>query len=297
MTNASHKPSKPLTKRHKRRLTYTYEANDKSNQQRTISALPSPKNKSLSVTFALAAFGLLGLTGCGDQRQASTSNRPMVITQPKQCADLYWNGQLTDSKGYRWDVFIIPGVGATLVDAGESYKRAGGYIRRFGTRGLFEDGEKNRVGELYEFAGPTCIGDYMIGGIGRDYRNTSHDIADLANDKPFGWFAYVGGLTMWGYVLKPTGRLVTGTVGSAVVATFATCGGALEGTGRTVVASSDVAVMGTIVPVVKLAWHQPAFAVSVFNAEPKLEHDGKWGLHIVGRPPAEEKVANGAVLQ
>jgi len=295
MTKPTSTPIKTVTKRRQRRITYTYEPKDISTDRAPAFAPSKRKNCSLKITFAFAAIGLLGLTSCGDQRQAS-ANRPMVITQPKQCADLYWNGQMTDSKGYRWDVFIIPGVGATLADAGESYQRAGGYIRRYGTHGLTADGKKNRVGELYEFAGPTCIGDYMIGGIGRDYRHTTNDIADLANDKPFGWFAYVGGLSMWGYVLKPTGRLITGTIGSTVTAAVATCGGACEGAGRVVVATGDVAIMGTVVPVTKLAWHHPAYFVSVFNAEPKLEHDGKWGLHIVDYPQKEEKV-NTTVVQ
>ena len=295
MTKQAANPIKTELKRRQRRFTFSSDAKESSANPLPNTTTSTRKNSSLTVSFACAAIGLLGLTGCGDQRQAST-NRPMVITQPKQCADLYWNGQLNDSKGYRWDVFIIPGVGATFADAGESYRRAGGYIRRYGTNGLVSDGKKNRVGELYEFAGPTCIGDYMIGGIGRDYRHTSSDIADLANDKPFGWFAYVGGLSMWGYVLKPTGRLITGTIGSSVTAAVATCGGAFEGAGRAIVATGDIAIMGTIVPVTKLAWHHPAYSVSVFNAEPKLEHNGKWGLNIVGYPPKEEKV-DAAVVQ
>jgi hypothetical protein len=185
-------------------------------------------------------------------------------------------------------VFIIPGVGATFADGGESYKRAGGYIRRYGTNGLMEDGEKNKVGELYDIAGTTILGDYMIGGIGRDYRNTSHDIGDLYQDKPFGWFAYAGALSAWGYVIKPTGRLITGTIGSTGTAALATCGGVFEGTGRVIMATGDVAIMGTVVPAVKLAWHHPAFAVSVFSAEPKLEHNGKWGLNIIEYPKKEE---------
>jgi hypothetical protein len=249
-----------------------------------------------------------GLSGCGTQRtpaqqQASAeakqelreqaknnsapqnNNRPMILWKPGTCADLYWNGQITDSKGYRWDVFIIPGIAPPLSGAYDSYARSGGYIRRYGTDGFFSDGRQNKVGELYEYAGPICIGDYMIGGIGRDYRHTSMDIAELYSDKPFGWYANVGARSLWGYIIKPAGRLVTGTIASAFTATVATAGGAFEGAGRIVMATGDIAVMGTIVPAAKIVWHQPAYFVSLFNAEPKLEHDGKWGLHIVGHTP------------
>jgi hypothetical protein len=233
--------------------------------------------------LALGAIAALALTGCGcgDQRSAS---RPMVLTNGAQLADLYLDGELTDSKGYRWDVAIIPGISPTLEGAADSYARAGGYLRRFGTSGLMNDGESNSVGDLYHWAGSDCLGSYVAGGIGRDYHHTSSEIADLVNDKPFGWYAQVAWRSTWGYLLKPVGRIVTGVPASAVAATAATAAGSLEGTGRGVVAVSDIAVMGTVYPTGRLLWHQPAYLVSIFNAEPALHHDGKWGLHIVGHP-------------
>lgn len=237
-----------------------------------------------AATLLLAAVTAVGLTGCGDNRAVS---RPMVIGNGTQLADLYMDGQLTDTKGYRWDVAIIPGISPTLEGAGDSYARAGGYIRRFGTDGFVNDGKSNAIGDLYRFAGSDCLGDYVAGGIGRDYRHTSADIADLVNDKPFGWYAQVGARSVWGYVLKPLGRIVTGVPASAVAATAATAAGSIEGTGRVAMATGDVAVMGTMYPTGRLLWHQPAYLVSVFNAEPALEHDGKWGLHIVGHPATD----------
>lgn len=234
--------------------------------------------------IALGALVSLTLTGCGDNRSAS---RPMVLTNGTQLADLYLDGELTDTKGYRWDVAIIPGISPTLAGAGDSYARAGGYIRRFGTDGVFEDGHLNSVGDMYHFAGSDCLGDYVIGGIGRDYRDTSGEIAELVNDKPFGWYAQVAWRSTWGYVLKPAGRIVTGVPASAATASVATAAGSVEGVGRVAIATSDVAVMGTIYPAGRLAWHQPAYLFSIFNAEPALEHDGRWGLHIIGRPEQE----------
>ena len=242
----------------------------------------TPRHSSASAaTLLFAAVAAVGLTGCGDQRTAS---RPMVITNGQQMTDLYIDGQLTDTKGYLWDVAIIPGITPTFEGAGDSYARAGGYIRRYGTSGFSEDGESNSVGDMYHFAGSDCLGDYIVGGIGRDYRHTSADIADLINEKPFGWYAQIGARSFWGYLIKPIGRVVTGVPASAVTATVATAAGAVEGTGRVLCAAGDVAVMGTVYPAGRLLWHQPAYLVSIFNAEPALEHDRRWGLHIVGHP-------------
>lgn len=250
----------------------------------SITPTPSTNRRSAGLVIALGAIATLTLTGCGDGRTAS---RPMVLTNGTQLADLYLEGELTDSMGYRWDVAIIPGISPTLEGAGDSYARAGGYIRRFGTDGIFDDGKSNAVGDLYHFAGSDCLGDYVFGGIGRDYRRTSSDIADLVDDKPFGWYAQVSWRSTWGYLLKPVGRIVTGVPTSAITATVATAAGSLEGTGRIALATSDVAVMGTIYPAGRLLWHQPAYLVSIFNAEPALHHDGKWGLHIIGHPATD----------
>ncbi|HEX3135611.1 MAG TPA: hypothetical protein VHX44_18765 [Planctomycetota bacterium] len=92
-------------------------------------------------------------------------------------------------------------------------------------------------------------------------------------------------------MLKPLGRIVTGVPTSAVTATVATAAGSLEGGGRVVMAAGDIAVMGTVYPAGRLVWHQPAYLVSIFNAEPALAHDGKWGLHIVGHPKTDALTA------
>lgn len=247
-------------------------------------AISTTPHRRFGGVIALGAITSLALIGCGDNRAAS---RPMVLGNATQLADLYLDGELTDTKGYRWDVAIIPGISPTFEGAGDSYARAGGYIRRFGTDGLAKDGKSNAIGDMYRFAGSDCLGDYVAGGISRDYRHTSADIADLVNDKPFGWYAQVAWRSTWGYVIKPVGRIITGVPASAVTATVATAAGSIEGTGRIVMATGDVAVMGTIYPAGRLLWHQPAYLVSIFNAEPALHHDGKWGLHIIGHPATD----------
>ena len=256
----------------------------------STSASPvSHPTRTLAPAMAVIAAAV-ALTGCGG-RTAET--RPMVFPHGTQMADLYMNGQINDSKGYRYDIAIIPGINPTFSGAGDSYERAWGYLKRFGTEGIAHDGKKNTVGEIYSFAFRDCAEDFTIRGIGRDYSNTSNDIADLVTDKPFGWYAQVAYRSTWGYLIKPVGRAIIGTVGCVGGAVVGTACGTVEGAGRVTLAAGDVATMGTIYPTGRLLWHQPAYLASIWNAEPDPKQDGHWGVHIVGYP----KGANPPVAQ
>ena len=246
----------------------------------STSAQPT-NHRTLAPALAVIAAAL-ALTGCGNGRTAAV--RPMVLFNPTQLGDLYMDGQITDSKGYRYDIAIIPGINPTMAGAGDSYERAWGYLKRYGTDGIANDGKKNAVGEIFSFAFDDCANDFMIHGIGRDYANTSKDIDDLITDKPFGWYAQIAYRTTWGYLLKPAGRLVLGTIGCVGGAAVGTGFGAVEGAGRVTLATGDVATMGTIYPTGRLLWHQPAYLASIWNAEPEPKQDGHWGVHIVGYP-------------
>lgn len=247
------------------------------------------------LTATLAALAIAAaLGGCGSDRSAAAPAperpaREMVIWNWDQTSDLYANGQLNDSAGNRWDVAILPGFYPTMQVAADSYERSWGYIRDTGVR---EDGSDGAARILYRFAWSDCAADFMVRGIGRDYAKTSHDIADLIDEKPFAWMPQVAWRTSWGYVLKPLGRVVAGTVGTVVGTVGGTAAGSVEGAGRTVLAVGDSAIIGTAYPALRMAWHQPAWLFCLSNAEPTLKQDGRWGLRIIERAkPATDAAA------
>lgn len=242
-----------------------------------------PHIRPLTATCAIAIAA--ALSGCGDSRSAAAGTparptREMVVWNWDQTSDLYANGQINDAQGNRWDVAILPGFYPTMEIAGDSYKRSWGYIADTGKR---EDGSDGAARICWRFAWSDCAGDFMTDGIGRDYTNTSHDVNDLITEKPFAWMPQVAWRTTWGYVLKPVGRVVLGTLGCVGGTVAGTAAGSLEGAGRTALAVGDSAIVGTAYPIARLAWHQPAWLFCLSNAEPTLNQDGRWGLRIIDR--------------
>lgn len=246
----------------------------------------------LTATCAALAIAA-ALTGCGTTKTAATPptehpSRDMVIWNWDQTSDLYANGQLNDTKGNRWDVAILPGFYPTMQIAGDSYERSWGYIKNTGVR---EDGSDGAARLCYRFAWSDCASDFMVGGIGRDYAKTSHDVGDLITEKPFAWMPQVAWRTTWGYLLKPAGRVVFGTLGCVGGTVAGTAAGSVEGVGRTTLAVGDSAIVGTAYPIARMAWHQPAWLFCLTNAEPTMNQDGRWGLRVIDRAKVEAPVA------
>jgi hypothetical protein len=219
----------------------------------------------------------LVLAGCGVAATAEEV-RPLVCVHPTIMADLYWTGSMNDYHGNRWDVDIIPGITPTAKIVGRSWHRA---YRDIADTGLRDNGEESLTRAAFHFGGRDVIRDFTVHGVRDDYVKTSHQIRDLWHETPFGWYAQVIGRSFWGYVAKPVGRIIGGSVtgtGAFIVGTLA---GSLEGTGRVVLATGDVVAIGTVYPAGRLAWQQPAWLFSIVNREPDLNQDGHWGLHVV----------------
>ena len=226
----------------------------------------------LSLTAHLVCAAALSATAC------VAAERPMVCGEPHVMADLYWNGGMTDRQGNRWDIAFMPGVAPTAEIVRDSWKRAGHVI---GATGKRSDGNTSCTRDAFHFAGEDVAHQFVVKGIHDDVASTSHQLHDLWVETPFGWIPQMIGRSTWGYIIKPTGRLIGGTVTGLGAATIGVLSGSLEFTGRAIYGTGDVVAVGTVYPVGRLLWLQPSWLFSIINREPSLDQDGHWGLSIV----------------
>ncbi|GDY14284.1 hypothetical protein LBMAG53_31620 [Planctomycetota bacterium] len=268
------------------------------------SAMPQTKPTALSPTRAgihfsrirIVAFGLLpALVAAGEAgaepaattdgqtalsvrtRTEGLPHRPMVISNGDQRWDLWWEGRLTDSEGNRWDIGFLPGIWPSLQVAGRSWVRCGNYY----TYAVPKDGIAQKI---LSSSWKDIGGTFLMDGVADDWKSADADISRSWRRKTFGWPAYCAWKATWGFVLKPLGRTVVGSlgvVGGSVAGGVCVAGGAV---GATAISAGDVTSAGTVYPVARLIWQQPAWAVSVFTSEPEEEDNGTFTMRIIARP-------------
>jgi hypothetical protein len=253
-------------------------------------------------THALLCALMLMLSACSSA-QTGEESRSYVIGNPTQLGDLYWRGELTDSKGQRWDVWIIPGVASSVEDGLESMSDA----LRYGKRPLEAQFWRDRAEEIsdgLEFAFVDSLKEFVYDGIVKDYREASDNISANMKQTPFGWIPRIAGNALWGYFLKPVGRVAFGPVGmtGGISATLLLPTGQLIL--RPVGGTTWFALAGLAGPSVKLALHQLIYMFSVFNREPGDSQNGDFGLEIIldangkrpeAKSPPDPPSPNGAV--
>jgi hypothetical protein len=206
--------------------------------------------------------------------------RGWVLTNCQQVGDLWIDGELTDSLGNRWNVKLIPGAKPIVKDAGKGFERIGRYMGRYGQSEIYvkcwthtKDGAT--------FAGEKVVYDFMICGIGDDYSSASDAIGKNLEEKPFGWIGRIIGNGLWGYVIKPVGRIVATPVGVVGGLVYSVGGTAFEIVKPPVLSIANLAFPCTTVPICLFIWHNGAWLVSIFNLEPDVKHDGSFGLEII----------------
>lgn len=217
-------------------------------------------------------------------------SREWVVTSADRVGDLYWDGELTDSRGNRWEVDIVPGVRPPVVDGWKAWGEAGDELARYGA-GEFWFDRADAFVDGVRFAVVDGARDFVLYGIRDDYAYTSKRLGELARETPFGWIPRMGARTVYGYLVKPTLRVGFGVVGMAGGAAYSVVAPTLGVMGPTASAAGWAAFPGTTLPLLKLAWQQPSFLFSLLNREPSESQHGSWGLRIKGRPEPPKPAA------
>lgn len=230
-------------------------------------------------TLILVSFCLLTTGGCASSENGEES-RPFVLTSASQLGDLYWRGELTDSRGRRWNVWIIPGIATSAEVGAEAFKDAYDFATGPAEQEFWRQrGEEFNDG--FKFAFKDCIGEFLLEGIAEDYIGAGENISANINETPFGWIPRILGNALWGYVLSPVGRLALAPVGMVGGIGYGTVWPTLQVIARPVGGVTWMGVAGIATPVVRIAVHQPIYLFSIFNREPSADQDGQFGLEII----------------
>jgi len=183
--------------------------------------------------------------------------RPFVVESAEKLGDLYWRGELTDEKGNRWNVWILPGIAPSLKEGGEAWLDAADYVDDLFEGEFWADRGENFTDGI-EFAFVDSLGDFMIEGIADSYVDTGRSLSDLADETPFGWIPRMAARAIWGFVFEPIGRIVGGTIGFAGGISYSISMPVGQVVVRPVGGTIYAVAAGVIVPVARIAVHQPA---------------------------------------
>ena len=210
--------------------------------------------------------------------------RPFVITSASRLRDLYVRGELTDSRGYRWNVALIPGLVPPIEKGRDAFVNAGDFLDDLWTV-AFRDRRAQEVEDGLEFAEDSIVENLTV-QLPDDVARTTRRIRRNYEEAPFGWIPRILGHALWGYVVVPAGRLAMAPVGFAGGLTYATVAPVGQVLARPVGAATWAAGAGVAAPVVSIAAHQPIWLLAIPNREPDPSLDGRFGLEILARPDA-----------
>ncbi|BBM84504.1 hypothetical protein [Candidatus Uabimicrobium amorphum] len=218
-----------------------------------------------------------------------SSNRPFVFTNASQMGDLYVDGELTDQHGNRWEVWLVPGMSPMFELSKDGWKGSRQALKEYADSEFWEycvDLNKN----LLVFS-KACFTEYLIEGIAEDFSKATTDISANVRETPFGWIPRIGGNVFWGYIFRPTFRMVTAPVGIG----FGLTGSVVFPVGKALspvpIAVGNIIGNGIVLPAAGIAAHQVIYLFAIPNREPSVEHNGRFGLYVIrwkdGKVPEE----------
>jgi len=213
----------------------------------------------------------------------AAESRRWILTQPAQLRDLYLDGELTDSRGNRWSVAIVPGIRPQGRRSRDGLRKAGDVVNQWTQAGFWHD-RRREFHDGVKFAVDDMGRTLMVEGIRRDWRDTRWRVAELRQEKPFAWLAQLTWRTTTGYVIVPLGRVTLGTGGAAGGFTYAAVQPAVSTSAPACTALTWAGGKGLVVPATMILLHQPAYLLAIVNAEPLERHNGRFGLRIISAP-------------
>jgi len=142
----------------------------------------------------------------------AAESRPWILTQPAELRDLYLDGELTDGRGNRWSVAIVPGVRPQGRRSRDGFRKAGDAVEQWRKASFWQD-RRLEFHDGVRFAVDDMGRTLIVDGIRRDWRNTRGRVAELRQEKPSPWLAQLAWQTTTGYVILPLGRVTLGAAG------------------------------------------------------------------------------------
>src|SRR3989449_10524183 len=197
----------------------------------------------------------------------AAESRRWILSQPAQLRDLYLDGELTDSRGNRWSVAIVPGVRPQGRRSRDGFRKAGDAVDRW-TKASFWQDRQREFHDGVRFAVDDMGRTLIVDGIRRDWRNTRGRVAELRQEKPFAWLAQLAWQTTTGYVILPLGRVTLGAGGAAGGVTYAAVEPAAATSTPACTAGAGARGKGLVVPAALVLLHQPASLLASLHAEP-----------------------------
>ncbi len=229
---------------------------------------------SFSPVFRIIGFLLISVI-CS----ACQGGRPFVVTNTAQLSDLYWEGELTDTKENRWGVTIIPGVMPPLRWGKDSWTDAGEILQEYGKEEFWDDNAELFT-DSWTFAKDAIV-EYGYEGIGEDFSEASRNISANYQETPFGWIPRIVMNFFWGYLIKPSFRMATAPAGAALGASASIVLPIGYTLYPTFWAIGQSTFNGVIVPIAGVTGHQLIYIFVLPNREPSEDQDGSYGLYII----------------
>src|SRR5262249_29138041 len=131
---------------------------------------------------------VLVATGVAPAAAREVDSRRWIVSQPAELRDLYLDGELTDGRGNRWSVAIVPGVRPPAGRGRDAFRAARGDLAEW-TEEEFWRRRRREFRDGIRFAVDDAAHRLVVEGIERDWRTTGTRVAELTEEKPFGWLA------------------------------------------------------------------------------------------------------------